>query len=109
MNVPLVSPQTDAPNTQRESGNKPKASPSNGSVSKPKPFDREKDKTMTVKDAAYRLKKSEDTVCLWLRMGRLRGWQLGGNRCAVLVDAASVEKALICEMGTGGKNRTRDH
>ena len=59
-----------------------------------------------MKEAAFRLNKSEDTVCLWLRAGRLRGWQLGGNRCAVMVDAASVEKALLCEMGTGGKNRT---
>ena len=61
---------------------------------------------MTVKDAAYRLKKHEDTVYLWLRSGRLRGWQLGGNRCAVMVDAASVEKALVCEIGPSGKDRT---
>ena len=72
----------------------------------PKPFDREKERTIPVKEAAYRLKKSEDTVYSWLRAGRLRGWQLGGNRCAVMVDAASVEKALLCEMGAGGKNRT---
>ena len=60
---------------------------------------------MTVKDAAYRLKKHEDTVYLWLRSGRLRGWQLGGPRCAVLVEKASVEKALACRLGADGEVR----
>lgn len=109
VNIPLASPRTESPDTQRQSERKPKASPSTNPVSTPRPFDRERDKTMTVKDAAYRLKKHEDTVYLWLRTGRLRGWQLGGPRCGVLVEAASVEKALVCEMSTAPKTAWRDH
>jgi len=62
-------------------------------------YDRDKTRTITVKDAAYRLNRSEDTVYRWLRMGRLRGWQLGGYRCAVMVCAASVEEALAVSFG----------
>ena len=36
-----------------------------------------KEKTVTVKEAAFRLKKTADTVYHWLRSGRLRGWQDG--------------------------------
>lgn len=72
----------------------------------PKPIDPKKETMIPVKEAAHRLKKSADTVYTWLRAGRLRGWQLGGNRCAVLVDAASVEEALVCEMGPSRKDRT---
>jgi len=28
-------------------------------------------------------------------MGRLRGWQLGGRRCSVLISEESVEQALL--------------
>ena len=45
--------------------------------------------------AAFRLGKSEDTIYSWLRMGRLRGWQIGGRRCAVLVSEESIEQALL--------------
>lgn len=63
------------------------------------PFDPRKEKTVTVKEAAYRLGKSEDVIYVWLRSGRLRGWQPGGRRCAVLVSEASVEEALVCLLG----------
>jgi len=52
------------------------------------------EKTITVKEAAFRLKKSEDAVYLWLRTGRLHGWQPGGRGCAILVSEGSVEAAL---------------
>ena len=65
-------------------------------------YDRDKTRTLTVKEAAYRLKKDTDTVYLWLRMGRLRGWQLGGPRCAVLVCAASVEEVLASTFWSNG-------
>lgn len=61
-------------------------------------FDRKTARTISVKEAAYRLNKDTDTVYLWLRLGRLRGWQLGGPRCAVLVCEASVEEALSYAM-----------
>lgn len=63
--------------------------------SAPAAFDWNAAKTLSVKEAAFRLKKSADTVHLWLRAGRLRGWQLGGRRCAILVSEESVERALL--------------
>lgn len=60
----------------------------------PAVFDWRTAKTLSVKEAAFRLNKSEDTVHLWLRTGRLHGWQLGGRRCAILVSEESVERAL---------------
>lgn len=57
-------------------------------------FDWRTAKTLSVKEAAFRLNKSEDTVHSWLRAGRLRGWQLGGRCCAILVSEESVERAL---------------
>lgn len=68
-----------------------------------KPLDSNKEKTITVKEAAFRLSKSDDAVYLWLRAGRLRGWQPGGRCCAILVDEASVEEALLCPVGFGDK------
>ena len=67
----------------------------------PTPFDRSKEKTVTVKEAAFRLGKSADAVRLWLRTGRLRGWQPGGRWCTVLVSEASIEEALLCRAGAG--------
>ena len=58
---------------------------------------------MSVKEAAFLLKKHEDTVYLWLRSGRLRGWQPGGPGCGVLVCEASVKEALECHPGSDGK------
>jgi excisionase family DNA binding protein len=68
------------------------ASPNQSAVAKA--FDWGTAKTLSVKEAAFRLNKSEDTVHLWLRAGRLRGWQLGGRRCAILVSEESIERAL---------------
>ena len=88
--------------------------PSNGSPGGPsrptlgnriasrKPYHRDKTRTLTVKDAAYLLNRSEDTVYQWLRLGRLRGWQLGGRRCAVMVCEESVEEALAGSFGSDG-------
>ena len=81
----------------------PQSSPENRAAS-PMPFDRDKTRTIPVKEAAYRLNKNTDTVYLWLRMGRLRGWQLGGSRCAVLVCEASVEEALACGVGMANRD-----
>ena len=63
------------------------------------PFDRRKERTVTVKEAAYRLGKTEATVYLWLQKGRLKGWQPGGRRCWVQVSEASLEEALLCLAG----------
>ena len=60
-----------------------------------KPLNRLDEKTLTVKEAAYRLGKSSDSVYLWLRSGRLRGWQPGGPGCAILVSESSVKDALL--------------
>jgi excisionase family DNA binding protein len=50
-------------------------------------------KTVSVKEAAYRLRKSPDTIYLWLRHGRLKGWQPGGAGCQIQVLESSVEHA----------------
>ncbi len=85
------------PNEQAGSGlllGKKTAPPSNTPTA-PMVFDRESARTLLVKEAAFRLQKSEDTVLSWLRKGRLRGWQLGGPRCSVLVSEESVEQVLL--------------
>ena len=61
------SPQQGPDNSHGTSQADASGATSANRTAQPKPFDREKDKTMTVKDAAYRLKKHEDTVYLWLR------------------------------------------
>jgi excisionase family DNA binding protein len=73
-------------------------------IASPQPFDREKSRTLTVKEAAYRLRKSVDAVYKWLRQGRLRGWQLGGRGCAVMVSEESVEAVLAGQMGESRLN-----
>ncbi|MBI4465145.1 MAG: hypothetical protein HY647_10610 [Acidobacteria bacterium] len=65
------------------------------------------EKTLTVKEAAFRLGKSEDAVCWWLRTGRLRGWQPGGRGCAILVSEDSVAEALSCTVVSGGTGCAR--
>lgn len=71
----------------------------------PAVFDRNTARTLSVKEAAFRLNKSDDTILLWLRQGRLRGWQLGGRRCSVLVSEESVEQALLEAAQITGKIR----
>jgi excisionase family DNA binding protein len=61
----------------------------------PQPLDRQREKTVTVKEAAYRLGKSEDAIYKWLRTGRLKGWQPGGRWCSILVLESSVDRALL--------------
>ena len=58
-------------------------------------FDFMKERTLTVKEVAFRLGKSDEAVRQLLRAGRLRGWQVGGRFCTVLVSEASVEEVLI--------------
>ncbi len=65
-------------------------------------LDLNKEKTVTVKEAAYRLRKSVDAVRLWLRSGRLRGWQPGGRGCSILVTETSIAEALSCPLGGNG-------
>jgi len=52
------------------------------------------EKTLTVKEAAFRLRKSPDAIYGWLHSGRLRGWQPGGPRCPILVEESSLNEAL---------------
>ena len=51
-------------------------------------------KTVSVKEAAFRLHKSCDSVYAWLRRGRLIGWQPGGPGCQIQVVESSIEQAL---------------
>ena len=88
-----------AGNTPNE---KSSASPAPSSPVPPKPLDLSKERTITVKEAAFRLRKSADAVRYWLRTGRLRGWQPGGRCCAVVVSEASLEEALLRRVGVGG-------
>ena len=60
-------------------------------------------RTVSVKEAAFRLKKSPDAVYRWLRSGRLRGWQLGGARCTILVSEDSVTEQLRHSLGVRGR------
>ena len=54
-----------------------------------------KERTLTVLEAAYRLGKSEDGIRKMLQRGALRGWQIGGPFCSILVSEESVEEVLI--------------
>lgn len=58
-------------------------------------LDLTKERTLTVREAAYRLGKSEVAIRHMLHAGRLRGWQVGGIKCPILVSEASVEEVLI--------------
>ena len=101
--VPPAPPRNDAPGNGSQAGNASNgsgASPGGGTAS-PTRFDRNTTRTIPVKEAAYRLKKHKDTIYVWLRTGRLRGWQLGGPGCAVMVCEESVEEALAGVLGTG--------
>jgi excisionase family DNA binding protein len=60
------------------------------------------EKTVTVKEAAYRLGKSPDAIYQWLRSGRLRGRQPGGRHCAIMVLESSIEEALLCTFERAG-------
>jgi len=66
----------------------------------PAALDRDREATITVKEAAYRLGKSDDTIYKWLRTGRLRGWQPGGPTCHIQVSEQSVSEALRQAAGT---------
>lgn len=105
-NVPLASAQTETETVPGGFQNLSNVSSSVDSLSLPHSVDLRKENTITVKEAAFRLKKSEDTVYSWLRAGRLRGRQPGGKCCGVLVEVASVEEALLCEIGSDSKART---
>ena len=68
---------------------------SDGSVHAPQPLlDLHRERTITVKEAAYRVGKSPDAIYNWLRTGRLRGCQPGGRGCSILVIESSLEEAL---------------
>ena len=66
------------------------------------PIDVHQQKTLTVKEAAYRLGKSADAIYFWLRTDRLQGWQPGGRGCAILVLESSVNEALLYSFERGG-------
>ncbi|MBI4479238.1 MAG: helix-turn-helix domain-containing protein [Acidobacteria bacterium] len=63
------------------------------------------EKTVSVKEAAFRLGKSPDAIYNWLRSGRLRGRQPGGRGCAILVLESSVNDALRCSFPRAGAGR----
>lgn len=103
--APPATPRNEPPRNGSQAGNASNGSAGispGGSAASALRFDRKTAQTLTVKEAAYRLNKNTDTVYQWLRLGRLRGWQLGGRRCAVLVCEESVEETLACGMGVNG-------
>jgi len=63
------------------------------------------ERMLTVKEAAYRLNVSADAVYLWLRTGRLQGWQPGGCRCSIQILESSVEAARKRPVGTQEYNK----
>lgn len=64
-------------------------------------FDLRKVRIISVKEAAFRSMKSEDTIYKWLRTGRLKGWQPGGSGCNVLISEQSLEEVLESSMQFG--------
>ena len=64
------------------------------------------EKTITIKEAAFRLGKSSDAIYHWLRSGRLRGRQPGGRGCAILVLESSVNAAMLCSFRRAGAGRS---
>ena len=64
------------------------------------------EKTITIKEAAFRLGKSSDAIYHWLRSGRLRGRQPGGRGCSILVVESSVNEALLCSFRRAGAGRS---
>jgi excisionase family DNA binding protein len=66
------------------------------------PMDPSQLRMVSVKEAAYRLRKSPDSIYAWLRRGRLRGWQPGGHGCQIQVIEASVDEALKNILGVRG-------
>lgn len=52
-------------------------------------------RTVTAKEAAWRLKKTERTIYHWLRQGRLRGFRPGGPRCSIRISEESLHQILI--------------
>ena len=55
---------------------------------------------VSVKEAAFRLNISADSIYSWLRCGRLRGWQPGGRGCQIKVLESSIEQAMKNLLGT---------
>jgi len=106
--LPVESARNSAPEEHPPNGSSRGFPHSSGGehAAPPLRYDRDKTRTLTVKDAAFRLNKSADTVYQWLRQGRLRGWQLGGPRCAVMVSEDSVEEVLAGSFGSNGAGHT---
>lgn len=65
--------------------------------------------TLTVQDVSYLLKCSTDMVRLWLRKGKLRGWQIGGRFSRVLVSEQSVRELLMTGTRRFGKRDTLEN
>ena len=52
------------------------------------------ERVMTVREAAERLRVTEESVRRWLRSGRLRGVMIGGQRSGYRITEAEVERLL---------------
>jgi excisionase family DNA binding protein len=48
----------------------------------------------TVREAAERLRASEDTIRRWLRSGKLQGVMPGGTKLGYRIPASEVERVL---------------
>ncbi len=52
------------------------------------------ERVMTVREAAERLRVTEESVRRWLRSGRLRGVMIGGQRSGYRIPESEVERLL---------------
>jgi excisionase family DNA binding protein len=52
------------------------------------------DRALTVPEVAERLSLAEWTVRQWLRVGKLRGYQIGGRRAGWRVDESDLQAFL---------------
>jgi excisionase family DNA binding protein len=52
------------------------------------------ERVLTVREAAERLRVTEESVRRWLRAGRLRGVMIGGQRSGYRIPESEVERLL---------------
>jgi len=54
---------------------------------------------LTVGEAAARLRANPETIRVWLRTGKLKGYRPGGDKIGWRIPAAEVERVLRGEPG----------
>jgi excisionase family DNA binding protein len=54
----------------------------------------QKESVLTVSEAAERLRVNPETVRVWLRNGKMRGYRPGGDRIGYRIPESEVERVL---------------